>query len=152
MSIIIRPASDAEYDVVAQVWASSFFSTGLASATFDETVAELRGRIPVEVANGWHLHVADDRGVIAAMLAFRTRDNTLSQIFVAPAYQGRGVGKMLLAFVRQHLPDEILLRTDTRNAKARAWYEREGFVRENEEMQDGWRAPQVNYRWRRTPP
>ena len=149
MNIVIRPATEADYDEVARVWTRSFFSNGFATAPFDETVAQLRGRIPEEVANGWHLYAADDGDVMAAMLAFRTRDNFLSQIFVAPEYQGRGVGKMLMAFTRQHLPDEILLRTDTRNARAIAWYTREGFVRENEEMQEGWSAPQVYFRWRR---
>ena len=151
MNIVIRPATEADYDEVARVWTRSFFSNGFAPAPFDETLAELRGRIPEEVANGWHLYAADDDGVMAAMLAFRTRDNFLSQIFVAPEYQRRGVGKMLMAFVQQHLPDEILLRTDARNARAIAWYTREGFVRENEEMQDGWGAPQVYFRWRRSP-
>ena len=112
---------------------------------------QLRGRIPEEITNGWHLYAAYDDSTMAAMLAFRTRDNFLSQIFVAPEYQRRGVGKLLMTFVRQNLPEEILLRTDTRNARAIAWYTREGFVRENEEMQDGWSAPQVYFRWRRTP-
>ena len=90
------------------------------------------------------------RVILEADASYLRDPNDLSQIFVAPAYQRRGIGKMLMAFTRQHLPDEINLRTDTRNTKARAWYEREGFVREHEEMQDGWSAPQVNYRWRRS--
>src|SRR5262249_3897208 len=101
MTIVIRPATETDYDDVADVWARSFYSNGFATAPLDETITELRGRIPEEMANGWHLYVADDGGVVAAMLAFRTRDNFLSQIFVAPEYQRRGVGKMLLAFTRQ---------------------------------------------------
>ncbi|MEI9996326.1 MAG: GNAT family N-acetyltransferase [Rhizomicrobium sp.] len=143
--IPIRPARDDEFDAVARVWIASHETTGLGGADFDM----LRARIPREIENGWQLYVADDGGAIAAMLAFRTRDNYLDQIFVAPGHQHRGIGKMLLAFVRTHLPDEILLRADTRNHRAIAWYEREGFVREDEVMQDGWDAPRVYYRWRR---
>jgi ribosomal protein S18 acetylase RimI-like enzyme len=144
--IIIRPARADEYDEVARVWMASHVSTGLATGS-DATLADLRARIPVEIAKGWQLYVAAADGEIAAMLAFRTSDNYLDQLFVAPEHQGKGIGKTLLAFTRQQLPDEILLRTAVANTKAIAWYEREGFVRENEVMQEGWSGPRVYYRW-----
>ncbi|MEI9885274.1 MAG: GNAT family N-acetyltransferase [Rhizomicrobium sp.] len=146
--IVIRPAHEDEFDAVARVWLDSHVSTGLAVAS-DASLAELRARIPIEIANGWQLYVAELDGEIAAMLAFRMRDTYLDQLFVAPAHQGKGIGKKLLAFTRQHLPDEILLRTAVKNHRAIAWYEREGFVRENEVMQDGWSGPRVYYRWKR---
>ncbi|HWD27018.1 MAG TPA: GNAT family N-acetyltransferase [Rhizomicrobium sp.] len=148
--IVIRRARETDFDAIARVWMESWQSLRLPhwqEANYDE----MRARIPVEIAGGWQLFVADDEGTIAAMLAFRTRDNYLDQIFVGSAYQHSGLGKRLLAVVREHLPDEILLRADTRNAFAIAWYEREGFVRENEVMQDGWDAPRVYYRWKRKP-
>ncbi len=145
--IVIRPARADEFDAVARVWMESHVSTGLATGS-DVTLAELRARIPAEIAKGWQLYVAELDGAIAAMLAFRMADKYLDQVFVAPEHQGKGIGKALLAFTRQHLPDEILLRTAVGNTKAIAWYEREGFVRENEVMQDGWSGPRVYYRWR----
>ncbi len=74
-----------------------------------------------------------DKARIPPMLAAqREPGQTIwSQLFVAPQHQHKGIGKKLLAFTRQHLPNEILLRTAVANAKAIAWYEREGFVREN---------------------
>jgi ribosomal protein S18 acetylase RimI-like enzyme len=148
-TILIRPARDDEFDAVARVWRASHESSGLATA-WDATYDELRARIPHEIANGWRLYVADDSGTIAAMLAFRTRDNYLDQLFVAPQYQSRGIGKILMAFTRRHLPDEILLRAAVANIRAIAWYEREGFVREHEVMEKGWSGPRVYYRWRRS--
>ena len=62
--------------------------------------------------------MADDACRIAAMLAFRLRDRYLDQLFVDPAYHGRGVGKMLLQFTRKNLPDEIWLRCAKPNEKA----------------------------------
>ena len=146
--IAIRPAREDEFDAVTRVWLDSHVSTGLAVAS-DTNYAELRARIPREIANGWKLYVADDDGTIVAMLAFRTADTTLDQLFVAPDHQHKGIGKMLLAFARQHLPDEILLRTAIGNKRAIAWYEREGFVREREEMREGWSQPRAYYRWKR---
>jgi ribosomal protein S18 acetylase RimI-like enzyme len=145
--IVIRKAREDEFDAVTRVWLDSHVSTGLATNS-DASFAELRARIPVEIADGWQLYVAERGGEIAAMLAFRTRDNYLDQIFVGPQFQGRGIGKKLMAFTREHLPDEILLRTAVGNTKAIAWYERESFVRENEVMQEGWSGPRVYYRWR----
>jgi ribosomal protein S18 acetylase RimI-like enzyme len=146
--IVIRPALETDFDAIARVWMESWQSLRLPH--WDEAdYAAMRTRIPFEIVDGWQLFVADDAGTIAAMLAFRTRDNYLDQIFVAPAYQRHGLGKRLLALAREHLADEILLRADTRNHFAIAWYEREGFVRENEVIEDGWDAPRVYYRWKR---
>src|SRR5258705_9797710 len=63
-------------------------------------------RIPLEVEKGWSLYVADDRGTLAAMLALHLPRVYLDQLFVAPEYQGQNVGRRLLAFTRQLLPDE----------------------------------------------
>ena len=54
------------------------------------------------------------------MLAFRLRDGYLDQLFVAPEYHGRGIGKMLLQFTRKQLPDEIWLRCASANEKGMA--------------------------------
>ena len=43
-------------------------------------------------------------------------------------YQGRNVGRALLGFTRQHLPDEIELRCIRENEEAWRWYERKGFA------------------------
>jgi ribosomal protein S18 acetylase RimI-like enzyme len=120
----IRPARIDEYDGIARLWMDSWVSTGLDEAS-DVLLAKLRARIPQEVAKGWILFVADDRGQLAAMLAFHPAHLYLDQLFVAPEYQGRNLGRRLLAFTRQHLPDEISLRCARDNEKAWRWYERE---------------------------
>jgi ribosomal protein S18 acetylase RimI-like enzyme len=70
---------------------------------------------------------------------------------VDPSYHGRGVGKMLLQFTRKKLPDEIRLRCASLNEKAWRWYEREGFVLENEAPHppQGWMMRY--YRWKKGP-
>ena len=89
----------------------------------------------MEVENGWSLYVADDNGKLAAMLAIHLPKRYLDQLFVTPEYQGRGVGRQLLAFTRQRLPDQIWLRCVRENEKAWRWYEREGFVFEQEQVE-----------------
>jgi ribosomal protein S18 acetylase RimI-like enzyme len=145
--LTIRRALESENDEVARVWGESWLSLGLEAA--GETLfSDLQARVPREIANGWSLYVADDAGKIAAMLAFRPRDGYLDQLFVAPEYHGRGIGKMLLQFTRRHLPDEIWLRCASLNDKAWRWYEREGFVFEKEATHpSGWTMRY--YRWKK---
>ena len=145
---IIRPARADEYDEVARVWMESWVSVGLEEAS-DSLLAKLRARVPMEIEKGWSLYVADDNGRLAAMLAMHVSDCYLDQLFVAPEYQGDGLGRHLLAFTRQHLPDEIWLRCVRENEKAWRWYEREGFVFEKEQVDSTSGRVMKYYRWRK---
>jgi ribosomal protein S18 acetylase RimI-like enzyme len=142
----IRPALAKEYDEIARVWMESWVSTGLAEAS-DFLLANLRARVRREIENGWSLFVADDHGAIAAMLALHLPKLYLDQLFVAPAHQGRSLGRKLLAFTRAQLPDEICLRCARENEKAWRWYEREGFVFEKEQVEPMTGLMMKHYRW-----
>jgi GNAT superfamily N-acetyltransferase len=148
MTPIIRPARAEEYDEVARVWMSSWASTGIEAAS-EPLLEKLRARVRTDVANGWSLYVADDSGTLAAMLALHLPSNYLDQLFVAPEYQGKSLGRMLLAFTREHLPDEIWLRCVRENEKAWRWYEREGFVFEKETVEPMTGFTMKYYRWKK---
>jgi ribosomal protein S18 acetylase RimI-like enzyme len=148
MTPTIRPARADEYDEVARVWMDSWVSTGFGTASA-ELLGQLRARIPAEVANGWSLYVADDDGRIIAMLALHVPNKHLDQLFVAPEYHGRSIGRMLLAFTRKHLPDEIWLRCVRENEKAWRWYEREGFVFEKDDISPVTGHTMKCYRWKK---
>jgi ribosomal protein S18 acetylase RimI-like enzyme len=145
---MIRPARPEEYDEVARVWMNSWASTGLEDAS-NFLLAKLRARIPQEIEKGWSLFVADDDGAIAAMLALHLPDIYLDQLFVAPEYQGRNIGRRLLGFTRQLLPDEIRLRCVRENEKAWRWYEREGFGFEKEAVEPMTGFVMKYYRWKK---
>jgi GNAT superfamily N-acetyltransferase len=147
----IRPARADEYDDIARVWMDSWVSTGLAEPS-NFLLANLRARIPSEMEKGWSLFVADDRGTPAAMLALHLPHRYLDQLFVAPQYQGRDLGRKLLAFTREHLPDEIHLRCVRENEKAWRWYEREGFVFEKEAVEPMTGFVMKYYRWKKNNP
>jgi ribosomal protein S18 acetylase RimI-like enzyme len=146
---VIRLADADEYDEVGRVWMESWVSTELGEAS-DFLLANLRARIRREIEDGWSLFVADDRGAIAAMLALHVPRRYLDMLFVAPAYQGRSLGRQLLAFTRTQMPDEMYLRCVRENEKAWRWYEREGFVFEKEEIEPSNGFMMKCYRWKRT--
>jgi ribosomal protein S18 acetylase RimI-like enzyme len=144
----IRPARPDEYDEIARVWMRSWVSTGLAEAS-DFLLANLRARVRHEIEKGWSLYVADDDGRIAAMLALHLPNRYLDQLFVAPEFQGRSLGRKLLAFTRTHLPDEIWLRCVRENEKAWRWYEREGFMFEKEQIEPMTGLMMKYYQWKK---
>ena len=146
MQPTIRPARVDEYDEIAVVWMTSWVSTGLADAS-GFLLAQLRARLASEIEKGWSLYIADDGGVLVAMLALHIPDRYLDQLFVAPAYQGRSLGRQLLAFTRAQLPNEIRLRCVRENEKAWRWYEREGFVYEKEAVEPMTGFVMKYYRW-----
>jgi ribosomal protein S18 acetylase RimI-like enzyme len=146
---IIRPARPDEYDQIARVWMDSWVSTGLEDAS-DSLLEKLRARVRMEVEKGWSLYVADDDGRLAAMLAIHLPDCYLDMLFVAPEYQGDGLGRRLLGFTRRQLPDEIWLRCVRENEKAWRWYEREGFVFEREDIEPAMGRVMKYYRWRKS--
>jgi ribosomal protein S18 acetylase RimI-like enzyme len=146
--LAIRPAVRSEYDEIGRVWMESWVSTGLDTAS-DGLLANLRTRIPQEIEKGWSLFVAAGGGSIAAMLALHLPKMYLDQLFVAPEYQGRSLGRRLLAFTRTQLPDEIWLRCVRENEKAWHWYEREGFVFEREAPEPAINRMMKYYRWKK---
>jgi ribosomal protein S18 acetylase RimI-like enzyme len=148
---VIRPARAEEYDEIARVWMESWVSTGLEESS-NFLLANLRARVRREIENGWTLFVADDNGKLAAMLALHLPKLYLDQLFVAPDYQGRSLGRKLLAFTRTQLPDEIHLRCVRENEKAWRWYEREGFVFEKEQLEPMNGFIMKYYRWRKEAP
>jgi ribosomal protein S18 acetylase RimI-like enzyme len=144
----IRVARTDEYPEIARVWMNSWVSTGLEQPS-NFLLANLRARISKEMEKGWNLFVADDSGNIAAMLALHLAEHHLDQLFVAPEYQGNNLGRHLLAFTRQQLPDEIELRCVRENEKAWRWYEREGFVYEQEQVEPMTGFVMKYYRWKK---
>jgi ribosomal protein S18 acetylase RimI-like enzyme len=144
----IRAADERDLDAVAAVAVSSWVSTGLALDT-ERSPTERRGRFAGQLAQGCRLYVAQDAEGMAGFVIFDARANYLAQLFVAPERQRQGVGRALLAQARTLMPREIWLRTPVDNRVAIAWYEREGFVREDET-----RHPEpphrmmVRYRWK----
>ncbi len=84
------------------------------------------------------------------MLALHLPKKYLDQLFVTPEHQGRSLGRLLLAFTRTQLPDEIRLRCARENEKAWRWYEREGFVFEREDISPENGLTMKCYRWKKT--
>ena len=74
---------------------------------------------------------------------------TLTQLYILPGKQGLGIGCALLARAKERRPEGLELWAFQRNTRARAFYERRGFVAiefgDGSGNEEG--EPDVLYRW-----
>ncbi len=91
---------------------------------------------------------ATDGAVLLGFVAFRP--GWIDQIYVLPERQGYGIGASLLAIAKAG-ESELSLWTFQRNAPARRFYEKHGFiaVEETDGSRNEEREPDIRYRWRR---
>jgi GNAT superfamily N-acetyltransferase len=92
--------------------------------------------------------VAENSGQLAGLLVLES--DHVGHLYVAPATQGRGIGTRLLALAKRRSPRRLDLFTFQRNRRARAFYERNGFVAialgDGSGNEEG--EPDVLYEWR----
>jgi GNAT superfamily N-acetyltransferase len=112
------------------------------------TDEEVRGWVSEHLLPETETWVAELDGAVVAFCSLR--DGWLDQLYVAPAYTGRGIGSQLIELAKQRQPAGLQLWTFQVNAGARRLYERHGF--RAVEMTDGAgneeRQPDVRYAWR----
>ena len=143
--ITVRRATAADAAAVAQVFLASFH------ATYDFPLAhtddEVRGWVRETIATRETWIAVDDDRVVGWMVV---APGELDQLYIAPDRLGEGFGRGLLEVAKERSPDGLSLYTFQVNARARRFYERNGFVADwlggglaNEEGQ-----PDVRYVWR----
>jgi GNAT superfamily N-acetyltransferase len=70
--------------------------------------------------------VAEDQGQVVAFLALR--EDWVDHLYVNPTHYRRGLGGRLLEIAKAESPGGLRLYTFQRNARARSFYEKRGFV------------------------
>ncbi|MFC8833882.1 GNAT family N-acetyltransferase [Streptomyces griseoincarnatus] len=145
--IVIRRAAGPDAAEVAEVWLRSF-TAALPGVRRAHTDDEVRAWIREVVVPGQETWVAMvDASVVAMMV--REGDD-LDQLYIDPAWQGRGIGGRLVDVAKERSPSGLTLWTFQVNEAARRFYERHGFLAA--EWTDGLRneerEPDVRYEWR----
>ena len=91
-------------------------------------------------------------GLIVGLLsvAHASDCSWIEQLYLSPAWIGRGIGTRLLELARTELPPPIRLYTFQRNERARDFYERRGFksIRFSDGSSNEEKCPDVLYEWR----
>jgi ribosomal protein S18 acetylase RimI-like enzyme len=144
--VTTRRGASQDATAIADTYLASFTRTyAFPPAHSDEEVRRWISDVLLPTSEVW---VATVGGEIVAMMALS--DDMLEQLYVAPAWTGRGIGSRLMAIAKERRPHGLDLYTFQVNAGARRFYERHGFVvvrlgdgSGNEESQ-----PDVRYAWR----
>ena len=76
---------------------------------------------------------------------------SIAQLYVRVGWQRRGIGTQLLAWAKAHSTGSLWLYTFARNLRARAFYERNGFVAIAYGFEPMWQLEDVKYQWVRDP-
>lgn len=133
----------ARIDELILMWRASFEAgVGIVDP---HPIAEQREYFLAEVLprNEVRLAVLDDElvGFVAAST------ESIAQLYVAAGFQRRGIGAGLLAWAKAQSGGSLWLYTFARNAGARAFYERHGFVAVARGFEPTWRLDDIKYRW-----
>ncbi len=153
--LVIRRAGPGDGEAIGDVWLAAWRVTyAFPPAHPDEAVRRWLTEELVPKRETWVAVDAD--GTIVAMMALAEAE--IDQLYVTPAWIGRGVGSRLVALAKVRRPDGLDLYTFQANTRARRFYEARGFVAvawsdgtsadgrnvsTNEERQ-----PDVRYAWR----
>ncbi|MCO6392003.1 GNAT family N-acetyltransferase [Aliihoeflea aestuarii] len=124
-------------DLLVETWHATYdviYGADRVTQITDEwhSLAALEARLDVPMSE---FLVADDGEAIGGMAFADTVDDgktlMLRQLYVRPAFQGRGIGGMLLDEVEGCFPEaaRIRLEVEEANAKAIAFYLAQGFAR-----------------------
>jgi GNAT superfamily N-acetyltransferase len=124
---MIRMARADELDAVACLWRESALAMDGPAQVVPDLDA-MRRRIEAELRAGWELHVAALGPRLVGMLAIKSAEAWLDQIFVRPGEQGQGVGRALMSAAKSAMPSGFELRTASGSARAGRFYEQCGLT------------------------
>jgi GNAT superfamily N-acetyltransferase len=143
---VLRRARRDDAPEVAEVWLTSF-RAALPTVRLVHTDDEVRDWIAREVVGTLDAWVAEADGKIAGFMALH--DDWIEQLYLRPDWCGRGLGGRFVALAKERSPGGIQLWCFQVNARARRFYEHNGFIAA--ELTNGARnsehEPDIRYEW-----
>ncbi len=143
----IRPLRADDVEVVVAAWRRSRIAAmpGL-EARMGHTLEDDRAHFRESVLPDHDVWVAAEGGRVIGLLTLQ--GDRLGHLYVDPPAQGRGIGSALLDHAKALSPSGLALFTHVRNERARAFYERRGFVALRFGVSPPPESePDVEYRW-----
>ncbi|OWR28496.1 GNAT family N-acetyltransferase [Saccharibacillus sp. O23] len=142
-SVTIVPAAPEQFPRLARLWLDASLSAHDfidAAYWIDNKQAMEQQYLPAS-----EVYVCMENGEVAGFVAMV--DQYLAALFVDPAKQGRGYGRMLLEHVKNER-ETIMLNVFAQNAGACAFYRRNGFEIEKEQIDEATGAREQVMVWR----
>ena len=143
----LRTAAPADAGAIADVYLASFRATyGFPIAHSDEQVRQWIADVVLPTQEVWV--AVTTNGNVVAMLAMAPA--MIDQLYVAPAWTGRGIGSRLVALAKARRPGGLDLYTFQVDRRARRFYARCGFteVAHGDGSSNDEGQPDVRLAWR----
>ncbi|MFR4580595.1 MAG: N-acetyltransferase [Clostridium fessum] len=138
---MIRKLQKADINRVADIWLKTnlkahFFIPEQYWISNYEFVKEMLPQAEV--------YVYEDDKMIQGFIGIN--DEYIEGIFVSDEMQSRGIGKMLLDYIKDK-KDRLQLKVYQKNVRAMSFYQREGFTIQSEEMDEFTREKEYVMNW-----
>ena len=138
---MIRKLQKADINSVADIWLKTnlkahFFISEQYWISNYEFVKELLPQAEV--------YVYEDDKMIQGFIGIN--DEYIEGIFVSDEMQSRGIGKILLDYIKDK-KDRLQLKVYQKNVRAMSFYQREGFTIQSEEMDEFTREKEYVMNW-----
>ena len=143
----VRPYKAEDQETVVTLWWASWHSIR-AGLRHPQSFSEWRTRWATEIATAQEIVVAEDQGIIVGFAAADVSANELTQIFIAPSHKRQGLGRRLLAWAQQVMPDGFRLHTLTDNVASQAFCEELGLAAGGETINPVNGMSTREYRWK----
>lgn len=150
-AVTVRRAAAPDAGGAAEVWLRSYDAAlpTVRRAHSDDEVRAYFRQVVIPVRETW-VAEADGGEIVGVMVLAGDGTGHVDQLYLAPAWRGRGLGDRFLTLAKERFPAGLDLWTFQINTPAHRFYERHGFVRA--EHTDGTtneeREPDVRYVWR----
>ncbi|MBX9825942.1 MAG: GNAT family N-acetyltransferase [Xanthobacteraceae bacterium] len=146
-SLKLRSYTAADEAAAIELWRRTW-QKAYPNIDFNERVDWWRERWRNELVPQTQITVAEMNGVLEGFVTVDPKTGYLDQIVVAPEFWGSNVGVMLLDAGKRISPALLELLVNKDNARAIAFYEKNGFVYAGEDVNPVSGRPVNRMRWR----
>jgi putative acetyltransferase len=147
---VLRDFAEADLAALVELWVAAWSEAGL-GVDFHSRRTWLIGHLRALSAGGAEIVVGlDPGGGPAGFAVIDAKSGYLDQFCVAPGERGSGLAAALLDEAKRRSPGAIELDVNEMNARARRFYEREGFSVIGRGFNPRSGLPTLRMRWRAT--
>ena len=138
---MIRKMQNPDINRIADIW----LKTNLKAHDFiPEQYWTSNYELVKEMMSQAEVYVYEDDKMIQGFIGIN--DEYIEGIFVSDEMQSRGIGKILLDYIKDK-KDRLQLKVYQKNVRAMSFYQREGFTIQSEEMDEFTREKEYVMNW-----
>ncbi|MGB3294336.1 MAG: GNAT family N-acetyltransferase [Phormidesmis sp.] len=138
----LRPYQATDFEPLIELWWESWHSSS--GYEHHKPIEDWQQRW-LHLEKHHDIVVIEGQRTIVAFAALDSQAGLLSQLFVSPQWQRRGLGTRLMKWATAQCPNGFTLKTAADNREARAFYEKCGLTASGHSINDFNGYPEIEY-------